>query len=140
MFSVKIMKEMLENLMRQPQLSGDSFWRRILSAVSDENLPGSGFSEFETYGNYVMKYHPGAYELRTLKGLRKGAEFFGMTPTEAELQWAAKSYDTIAFERWSHQHELLKRICGSAVIRRMISLQFLAELKLKIAEIRSRGK
>ena len=139
-FSVKIMKEMLENLMKQPQLSGESFWKRILSAVSDENLPGSGFSEFETYGNYVMKYYPGMYALRTLQGLRRGAEFLGTEPTEEQLQWAAKSYDTIAFERWSHQHELLKRICGSAVIRRMISLRFLAELKLKIAEIRSRGK
>ncbi|MEI3192245.1 MAG: glycosyltransferase [Lachnospiraceae bacterium] len=96
-FSVAVMKEMLENLMQQPQLSGDSFWKRILSAVSDDNLPGSGFSEFETYGNYVMKYHPGMYALRILRGLRKGAGFSGDS-TEKQLLWAAKSYDTIAFK------------------------------------------
>ncbi len=139
-FSVKIMKEMLENLMNQPQLSGDSFWKRILSAVSDENLPGSGFSEFETYGNYVMKYHPETYELRTLRGLRKGAEFFGMAPTEEQLQWAAESYDTIAFERWSHHRKILGRICRNTFIQKLVSLRTLVEAKGMISRIRSIGK
>lgn len=139
-FSVAVMKEMLNNLMQQPQLSGDSFWERILSAVSDENLPGSGFSEFETYGNYVMKYHPGMYELRTLRGLRKGAEFLGTAPTEAQLQWAAKSYDTIAFERWSHQHKMFTKICGSTWIQKLIPLNVLVDAKGTISRIRSIGK
>ena len=139
-FSVKIMKEMLENLMQQRQLSGASFWERILNAVSDENLPGSGFSEFETYGNYVMKYHPGMYELRTLRGLRKGAEFFGSNPTEKQLLWAAKSYDTIAFERWSHHRKILGRICGSTIIQKMCLLRTVVEAKGLISRIRSIGK
>lgn len=95
---------------------GRRFWERILSAVSDENLSGSGFSEFETYGNYVQKYHPGMYELRTLRGLRKGAEFFGTAPTAAQLQWAAKSYDTIAFERWSHSRKWMNQLCGNSLV------------------------
>ncbi|QUO20804.1 hypothetical protein KFE18_09195 [Clostridiaceae bacterium Marseille-Q4143] len=139
-FSVAVMKEMLENLMQQPQLSGDSFWKRILSAVSDDNLPGSGFSEFETYGNYVMKYHPGMYALRTLRGLRKGAEFFGTIPTEKQLLWAAKSYDTIAFERWSHHRKILGRICRNTVIQKCFSLRTVVEMKGLISRIRSIGK
>ena len=91
-------KEMLDVIMNQPGLEGESFWERILNAVSDDNLLESGFSEFETYGNYVMRYHPDTYNLRTLRGLRKGAEYFGMEPDKNELLWASKSYDTIAFE------------------------------------------
>ena len=134
------MKEILDNLMHQPQLLGGSFWERILSAVSDENLPGSGFSEFETYGNYVMKYHPGMYELRTLRGLRKGAEFFGTAPTEAQLKWAAKSYDTIAFERWSHMHQITASVCENRLVQKLIPLKALVEIKRTITRIRSIGK
>ncbi len=135
-FSVAVMKEMLDNLMRQPQLVGGSFWERILSAVSDENLSGSGFSEFETYGNYVMKYHPGMYELRTLRGLRKGAEFFGTAPMAAQLQWAAKSYDTIAFERWSHSRKWLNQLCGNPVVM-LFPLSWIVNAKSIVSHLRN---
>lgn len=136
--NVKIMKEMLDHIMRQPKLQGDSFWERILSAVSDENLPGSGFSEFETYGNYVMTFHPDLYRLRTLRGMRGGAEFLGMSPTEKQLRWAAKSYDTIAFERWSYHHKLLGVICRNPVVMAVFPLGVLANGKKAISGVRSR--
>lgn len=134
--NVRIMKEMLEVIMGQPGLQGDSFWERILSAVSDENLPGSGFSEFETYGNYVMTYYPELYHLRTLRGMRKGAEFFGMNPDFKQLVWAAKSYDTIAFERWSYHHPFLGSICRNPLVRAVVPLSFLAEAKAAVAKMR----
>lgn len=137
---VGIMREMLERIMKQPDLFGDSFWERILSAVSDESLPQSGFSEFETYGNYVMTYHPDLYHLRTLRGLRKGAEYFGMAPSEAQLQWAARSYDTIAFERWSCHRRVLGILCGNPCIRALVPLSFLVQMKTEIAKKRQEGR
>lgn len=134
--NVRIMKEMLEDIMNQPGLQGDSFWERILSAVSDENLPGSGFSEFETYGNYVMTYYPELYRLRTLRGMRKGAEFFGMSPSHKQLEWAAKSYDTIAFERWSYHHKLVGGICRNPLVRALVPLSFLANAKAAVSRLR----
>lgn len=134
--NVRIMKEMLEDIMNQPGLQGDTFWERILSAVSDENLPGSGFSEFETYGNYVMTYHPKLYRLRTLRGMRKGAEFFGMSPSRKQLEWAARSYDTIAFERWSYHHKFLGSVCRNPLVRALVPLSFLANAKAAVSRLR----
>lgn len=136
--NVSVMKKMLQEIMDHPGLQGDTFWERILNAVSDENLPGSGFSEFETYGNYVMTYYPDMYKLRTLRGMRNGAEFFGMAPTQEQLEWAAKSYDTIAFERWSHHHRFLGKICDNILIRKCIPLRFLVNVKKKVTEMRTK--
>lgn len=135
--NVKVMKEMLADIMQQPGLQGGTFWERILSAVSDENLPGSGFSEFETYGNYVMTYYPELYGLRSLKVFRNGAEFFGMSPNRRQMEWAAKSYDTIAFERWSYHHEWLGKICGSKAVMSVFSLSALVNMKRKISKLRN---
>lgn len=137
--NVQIMREMLTKIMQQQQLLGETFWEKILDAVSDEYLPASGFSEFETYGNYVMTCHPNMYGLRTLKGMRNGAEFFGMHPTKEQLAWAAESYDTIAFERWSHHHESLGKICRISLIRKVIPLHVLVNAKKWISEKRSKG-
>lgn len=135
-----LMKEMLEDIMNQPELRGRTFWERILDAVSDENLSGSGFSEFETYGNYVMTYYPDLYHFRTLRGMRKGAEYFGMNPNREELLWAAQSYDTIAFERWSHHHKMVGRVCSTAIVRKMIPFSWFVNMKEKISELRGRGR
>ena len=34
------------------------FWQAILDCVSDEDLGSSGFSEFETYGNFIACKYP----------------------------------------------------------------------------------
>lgn len=133
-------KEMLDVIMNQPGLEGESFWERILNAVSDDNLLESGFSEFETYGNYVMRYHPDTYNLRTLRGLRKGAEYFGMEPDKNELLWASKSYDTIAFEGWSHHHRLLGMICGNRIVQALFPLSCIVFMKNTVSRIRSGGR
>lgn len=133
-----VMKEMLDEIMNRPGLQGSSFWERILDAVSDENLPGSGFSEFETYGNYVMARYPDLYRLRTLRGMRKGAEYFGMEPGEEDLRWAAKSYDTIAFERWSHYNKIMGSICSNRAVKKAVPLSLLVDMKTTVSKVRSR--
>lgn len=134
--NVSVMQEMLGKIMEQPQLQGESFWERILSAVSDTNLSGSGFSEFETYGNYVMTYHPDLYRFRDLKGMRKGAEFFGLNPSEEQLKWAARSYDTIAFERWSYHHQWIGKVCSNPLFRKLFPMSFVVEAKNMVSRIR----
>ncbi len=137
-FHAQTVKEMLGEILRQPGLQGKTFWERILSAVSDQDLPGSGFSEFETYGNYVMALHPGFYKLRSLKGLRKGAEYFGLRPSPAQLAWAAKSYDTIAFERWSCHHRLLGSVCRNPLVMALFPFSALVGAKQEFSRLRQR--
>jgi hypothetical protein len=83
--------------------------------------PEIGFSEFETYGNYVETYHQGAYIFRNHANQRMGSSFFGFSPTEDTLQWLACYYDTVSFETWS-------RPCSSRVSK-------LVRLKLLKASI-----
>lgn len=137
-FHVEILKEMLRQIIEQPGFEGETFWEKILNAVSDENLPGSGFSEFETYGNFVMLYYPKLYRLRTLKGMRKGAEYFGLTPSAAQLKWAAGSFDTIAFETWSHHNKILGKICSYEIVWKLVPFSWITDIKMKISRLRNK--
>lgn len=87
-----------------------------------------------------MRYHPDTYNLRTLRGLRKGAEYFGMEPDKNELLWASKSYDTIAFEGWSHHHRLLGMICGNRIVQALFPLSCIVFMKNTVSRIRSGGR
>ncbi len=80
--------------------SPDQPWfKTILSSVRDEQIRYAGFSEFETYGTYVIDRYPGMYSFRRIKAFRNGRIYFKHTPSTDVLQWIAKKYETISFEK-----------------------------------------
>ena len=79
----------------------ESFWEKILWAIPEQSLQKSGFSEFETFGTYVVTRHPDRYALRHLETLRSGKNILGEAPTQEMLDWAAASYDTVSMEKFS---------------------------------------
>jgi len=83
-----------------------------------------------------MTYYPELYRFRTLKGMRKGAEYLGMAPTQKQLLWAAKSYDTIAFERWSYHHRWVGILCSNPVIMALFPLSLVEKAKRWISGLR----
>ena len=85
-----IMRELLT------EMGGKNFWRNILNAIDSKDLSGSGFSEFETYGTYLVNKYPQLYKSRPLNTRRDGATVFKriLSPQELELL----PYDTISFE------------------------------------------
>jgi hypothetical protein len=94
-----IMIEMIEKIENNNKIHGNKFYEKILYAIDRNEIIGSGFSEFETYGNYVLKYYPEKYCLRELRILRDGACFVNKSDiNDNVLNWIAKSYDTISFE------------------------------------------
>ncbi len=100
----KIMIRMIEDIMTNDKLFGDSFYEKALNAVDKEFVKYTGFSEFETYGNYVMTYYPEEYGKIKIRTQRLGAFLLGDDPDEEQLKWAANDYDIISFEpfgrRW----------------------------------------
>lgn len=72
----------------------------IMNAVEPTHLSGAGFSEYETYGNFVSTVHPGAFAVRPMKTLRYGARKFGPAPNRYDLYRLSLFYAYASFESW----------------------------------------
>jgi hypothetical protein len=109
MINKDIMIEIIERIENNKKINGNKFYEKILYAIDRDEISGSGFSEFETYGNYVLKYYPERYCLRELRTLREGSHFINKLDINNNvLNWIAKSYDTVSFE--DHQiSEIMKK-------------------------------
>lgn len=94
----KIMKEMIMDINNNRKLKGKNWIEKIMYAISFDDLNYSGFSEFETYGNYLINKYPYKYQERTLKTLRNGMSRYGRLLTPKELMML--DIDTISFENW----------------------------------------
>ncbi|GMO66314.1 MAG: hypothetical protein Ta2D_12430 [Rickettsiales bacterium] len=78
-FNKNIMIELLEKIKNNNNLKGENFWEKILYAIDIEHLKKSGFSEYETFAYYVLKYHKDEYlvgHLRKFNGNRFFQNFF----------------------------------------------------------------
>ena len=103
------MREMLSEIENNPELIGENFAERIINAINIDDLRGSGFSEFETYGNYVMTRYPEAYALRKWHSLRSGMKLYSEIDERNE-KWLAKYYDAVSIEKWQRASKLAKLI------------------------------
>lgn len=104
LINVDYMKSMIREIESDRTLDGGEFYRKIVNTILDIDLGGSGFSEFETYGNYVYKKFPGIYQFRRLRTLRNGDRYLHYPPIEQELKWAAASYDIITMENYQNMY------------------------------------
>lgn len=93
MIKTDIMKEMIEKICKDRE----QWWMVILEKCDLYNR--QAFSEFETYGNYCLIYHPELLSTRTLITLRCGGKLFGRQVTDKELSMLAMDFDTASFER-----------------------------------------
>lgn len=97
-FKTEYMRTLIRQIEENNCLEGKAFFEKIINAVNSVDLLKSGFSEFETYGTFVVSKYPDKYKMRTLKSLRQGDKFLGLEPYDEMLEWAAESYDFISFE------------------------------------------
>jgi len=99
MINRKIMKELIHEIEMNDQIQGKYFFEKILHAIDKNDIQFSGFSEFETYGNYVLNFYPEMYAVRNLRTYRKGAMVIDKSQVDNNtLDWISKNYDTISFE------------------------------------------
>ncbi|GMO65489.1 MAG: hypothetical protein Ta2D_11820 [Rickettsiales bacterium] len=66
-----------------------------------------GFSEYETYGNYVLTYHKDKYLTSRLRTLREGYNYFSEIPSTTLLNEVAKNFDTITFKSYHKKNNKL---------------------------------
>ena len=60
----------------------------------------SGFSEYETYGNYMKQFHSSEIEFTKLRTSRHGRQLFNGIPLQEELLSKNLDLDIITFENW----------------------------------------
>lgn len=97
-FNTKIMRELIYKLSSYGIRKNVDFWKNILLAVNSKKLGVSGFSEFETYANYVLNYYPNTYHLRKWNNLRSARSYIGDSPSDRQLAWIAPYFDVASIE------------------------------------------
>lgn len=94
------MREMIETIESDKTLKGTYFYEKIISSINRESIKTTGFSEFETYANYILTKHHNSYGLRRLEAFRFGLIITGDRLDDSMIKWLAKSKDTISFEHF----------------------------------------
>ncbi|WP_158838611.1 DUF6492 family protein [Polaribacter sp. L3A8] len=119
-FDKEIVKEILLKISQK-----ENWWYDILDKIDSENLEKSGFSEYETYGNYIFKFYKDRFIIRNLNKTRKGVKFLGKQPSKKGLKLFSYAYDYMSFEQFHEKHKpfLIKIIAiffsiGSGIIKK----------------------
>lgn len=148
-FKTDIMKELVE-MIGDSAVKGDNWWEKILHAVDPNDITQAGFSEFETYGNYTMQYHPQLYHITQIDQCRTGASFLTMRPEKTMMEWAARSYYCVTLEEWSMDtkwHNRSRRLYKILPMKALVNLsEWIYTIKRKVRKAvslirpKSRGK
>lgn len=128
-----IMKEIIREIEKNDFINGNYFWDKIINAIDLSNLSGSGFSEFETYGNYVRTFYPDLYDDMKLRTQRLGSFLFDYPPSDEQLVWAKRDYDIISFEQ--SRGITLKYITRWKILRKKIRCKTLFVVAKKMVDL-----
>lgn len=93
-----IMKELLDRLEANHDVPGRAFFEKIMHCVPQRYINLSGFSEFELYAAFVLKYHPDTYVQRKWNNLRNAKTYVGPSPDGNDLRWISTAFDTVSLE------------------------------------------
>ena len=125
-FNKGVMTELINKIQSNRQLKGEAWYEKIMYALEPESVSPMGFSEFETYGNYCLKYHPNMYKERTLPTFRCGSLIQGRFVSDRILEQLGFDQAIVSFEiydrppfpwgklsywyaRWQRRKELIIR-------------------------------
>lgn len=112
MVSKEIMRLLIESL--QQKTLAQPWPLLVLANIDEKQLPLSGFSEYETYGNFALFRFPNQLAVRDntnepIKSYRRGSQLFGSHPDEKALFLLKEmGFDYVTFEIWDQVDE--KRI------------------------------
>ena len=95
LFDVQIMKKLISKI-EQSTILGNNWCEKIIN-VLPANMNNS-FSEFETYGTFVLNYFPQEYELRTLRAFRNCGQYYSRMCSIKKLEQLSSEYDMISLE------------------------------------------
>lgn len=94
--NVSVMKDLI-SVIAQSSIPGNWWFEKIINATSGRDE--QAFSEFETYGNFLLKNYSEQIVQRPLNTMRTAGMLFGRGVTKSQLSLLAKmEYDTASFE------------------------------------------
>ena len=131
------MDEMLREIESNPGIDGRNFQEKIINAADAEYLPGSGFSEFETYGSYVMSRHPDSYILRKWTSLRTFVRFYrdASDVDDVQRKWLSQCYDAVTIEK-AQRYRAASILVRNRVFRKIFRPSVLERVAGKIHLLR----
>lgn len=97
MFKKSIMVELLSAI-NSSEVSGNTWYEKILNSIVPETVSTNSFSEFETYGTYCSYYHPDEYKERQLPSFRKAALIQGRLVSDETLKKISDDVCIASFE------------------------------------------
>jgi len=129
LMNCEIMQKLIADIMRNEQLSGTSFYERILRCIDVEKLTSNSFSEFETYGTYVCFKHLNSYRLRNWHSFRYAGYFFRPEEmTDEDYEWLGRDFDALSFEKNQEVDEQYKDIFTKKEYRAKLSARQILEI------------
>lgn len=137
----KIMQSLISDIEKQ---NPNSFWPfSILKSIDEKDLTKSGFSEYETYGNYCLAKAPHLINKRTqsdqtLKNYRHGTQLFGKKPSTKDLFLLTQTdFHYVTFETWETiSQQAVNKNKRLAQLHYLISkLKFPKSIQSKISQI-----
>ena len=117
MLKKKYMKSLINNLTinAPPNTSWIEF---ILNSIDVKDLLKSGFSEYETYGNFIALKFSDSFSCRKIKSTRNASMLYGKKPDRYTFFRLMRSgYTYATFESWQDNPSKLKRLVNACVLR-----------------------
>lgn len=139
-FSVARMEEMIKKI-EESDVFGKTYFDKIFSAISMDDIE-IGFSEFETYGTFMMTLYPKEYQVREWNSMRgAGYCFIPEELTQEDIDWLSKDFDALTFERYNpyypemaelfHNKEYRKVASAGTIYQMLIDKDVFAQRELK---------
>ena len=101
MVKKEFMKKLIATISDQPPSKQLWVWK-IMNAIDQAHLSYAGFSEYETYGNFVSMHYPESITCRPLPSWRFGSTDFGLSPNKYDLFSLSRRYSYVSFETWTY--------------------------------------
>ncbi len=97
LFNTNVVKELTDCIMKS-NVKGKTWFEKIINACDFSIGKANLFSEFETYGNYCIKYFPNMYDNRILNTFRGAGMIRGRHINEHIISRLAIDFHIVSFE------------------------------------------
>ncbi len=108
--NAQYMRDLIDMILKSQNVEGNLWFEKVLNSIAEDELELSGFSEFETYGNFLHNYHFDEIKYRQLITMRDGYDEYGRLPNIRELENLIPTYDTVSFENRYSKNIILPQI------------------------------
>lgn len=137
-FDCRYMKELIERIEQNYSSSTKKFFEIILETINKEDICKGGFSEFETYGNYITQKYPDDVVLRKLRTFRQGSDILGANPSPNLIDWASKDFDIVSFENYEivgKRVKMFRLFASIPFVQNCFRFKTIAKLYQKITKL-----